>query len=368
MTRTIHRASLAAATLVLACGAAAQPYRVTNLVSNGSVPAAHIDPALVNAWGIAFNPMGFVWVANEGTGVSTLYDGNGVPQSLVVNIPSVPESSEPGSPTGIAFSGGKDFVVSNGTASGPARFIFATTQGTISAWAPNVDLNHAIIVIDDSKEDAIYLGLTLAAVGAGHRLYAADFHNARVEMYDGSFDPIKKPGAFIDPGLPKGFAPFGIQAIGDRIYVTYAMQDAKAEEEVTGPGLGYVNVFDVDGAFVARVASRGSLNAPWGVALAPAHFGAHSNQLLIGNFGDGKINAFSRAHDSLEDHRLRRRPEFQFAGPLRSGGQAIRIDGLWGIAFGNGLNNQPANTLFFGSGPDDEEGGLYGRIDPPGQH
>ncbi len=372
MARTFHRLTIPVFALAVAAAAQAQPYRVTNLVSDGSVPAAHTDPALVNAWGVAFNPQGFVWVADNGTGMSTLYDGSGVPQSLIVAIPSVRGSTDPGSPTGIVFSGGTDFVVTSGGASGAARFMFATENGSISAWSPGVDLHHAIIVADDSDEGAIYKGLAVAAVGAGHRLYATDFHNKRVEVYDGAFNPIDTPGAFVDHTLPPLFAPFGIQAIGDRIYVTYAKQDADAHDEVDGPGLGFVNVFDVDGHRIARVASGGRLNAPWGVAIAPHHFGPHGDELLIGNFGDGRINAFRRDHDDDDDHHCHHHgsghPSFEFAGALRAEGHPIEIDGLWGIAFGNDLDSQPSNTLFFASGPNHEGGGLYGRIDPPGHH
>ena len=183
-------------------------------------------------------------------------------------------------------------------------------------------------------------------------LYATDFFHARVDVFDSAFQPVSlPPGAFTDARIPAGFAPFGIQAIGGNIYVTYAKQDASMTDEVTGPGLGFVNVFTPNGQLIRRVASRGSLNAPWGVALAPAGFGTFSNTLLIGNFGDGRINAFE--------------PVFGFAmGPLRDRQfRPIRIDGLWGIAFGNGFVNQPVNTLFFAAGPDDEAHGLYGRLD-----
>jgi len=345
-----------ALSLAIASAAVAQPYRVTDLVSDTG-GAAHTDTALVNAWGIAFNPQGFVWVADNGTGKSTLYNGLGVPQSLIVSIPSVTNSEDPGSPTGIVFTGGDDFVVTQGSASGPARFIFATENGSISAWSPQVDMTHAIIMVDDSDENNIYKGLAVAPVGNSHRLYATDFHNNRVEVYDGSFGSIEVPGHFADPTIPPRFAPFGIQTIGDRIYVTYAMQDANAEDEIDGPGLGYVNAFTVDGFRIARIASRGELNAPWGIALAPQHFGQHSNELLIGNFGDGRINAFS-SHRSFVGVTT-----YRSEGPLRARGHAITIDGLWGIAFGNGLQNQPRDTLFFAAGPQHEGHGLYGRID-----
>jgi len=317
-----------------------------------------------------------------------------------------------GNPTGIVFNGSDNFVVSRNGLSGPARFIFATEQGVIAAWSPTVDATHAIRMVDRSSTGASYKGLAISGSEITQLIYAADFHNARidafdqnfhaaalpgnftdpnlpagyapfgiqaiggdiyvtyakqdaakedevagpglgvVDVYDATFQPAMLPaGAFHDAGIPAGFAPFGIQAIGGDIYVTYAMQDAAGEDEVTGPGLGFVDLFTPTGRLVKRVATRGRLNAPWGVALAPPGFGRYANALLIGNFGDGRINAFEGT--------------FGFPmGPLRyRSGAAVHIDGLWGIAFGNGIAHQPVNTLFFASGPDDEAHGLYGRLD-----
>ena len=322
-----------------------------NLVSDGSVAADHTDANLVNAWGVAFNPFGFAWVANNHTGTSTLYDGDGNPQSLVVSIPT-PTAHAGGSPTGIVFNASSGFIVSGASASGPSRFLFATEDGVIAGWAPSADGTHAIMAVDNSPANSIYKGLALSAGGSGQMLYASDFHNAKVDVFDATFAPVTlAAGAFTDPGIPAGFAPFGIQAIGGDIYVTYAMQDADAEDDVHGRGLGYVDVYDPNGALIRRVASRGELNAPWGVALAPAGFGTYSNDLLIGNFGDGRINVFDLKNGTP-------------AGELRGAdNRPIEIDGLWGLAFGNGLANQPVNTLFFAAGPNDEANGLYGRID-----
>jgi uncharacterized protein (TIGR03118 family) len=321
-----------------------------NLVANGAITADHTDPNLVNAWGVAFNPNGFVWVANNHTGTSTLYDGDGNPQSLVVNIPT-PTADNGGSPTGIVYNGSSGFVVTGTSGSGPSRFLFATEDGVIAGWSPSADATHAIMAVDNSVNNAIYKGLALGAGGSGQLLYAADFHNGKVDVFDSTFGPAKLSGSFMDPALPAGFAPFGIQAIGGDIYVTYAMQDADAEDEVAGKGLGYVDLYDANGNLLRRVASRGSLNAPWGVAWAPASFGALGNSLLIGNFGDGRINAFETFRG------------IPLGGLLDANRKPIQIDGLWGIAFGNGLANQPTNTLFFAAGPDDEANGLYGRID-----
>lgn len=328
-------------------------YQQRNLVSDGFVPADNTDPNLVNAWGIAFNPFGFVWVADNETGVSTLYDGAGKIQPLVVQIPGPANASVKGTPTGIVFSGSPGFVVTQDGVSGPSRFIFATEDGVIAGWAPNVDGTHAIRAVDNSASTgAIYKGLALSAGGSGNLLYAADFHNNRVDVFDSSFKPVALPsGAFTDSSLPADFAPFGIQAINGNIYVSYAKQDAAKSDDVTGAGLGYVNVFDPNGHLIRRVVSNGALDAPWGMALAPAGFGEFSNRLLVGNFGDGTINAYDLATGA-------------FVGTLKGADQQpIQISGLWGLAFGNGFAGQPVNTLFFAAGPEDEEHGLYGRID-----
>jgi uncharacterized protein (TIGR03118 family) len=354
----IARSITAALTLALALGSASliaqhgkSGYVQHNLVSDGSLAADHTDANLVNAWGVAFNPNGFVWVANNHTGTSTLYDGDGNPQSLVVSIPT-PSAATGGSPTGIVFNASSGFVVTGANGSGPSRFLFATEDGVIAGWAPAADTTHAIMAVDNSINNAIYKGIALSAGGSGQLLYATDFHNAKIDVFDATFTPVNfARGAFVDAGIPAGFAPFGIQAIGGNIYVTYAMQDADAEDDVHGKGLGYVDAYDPNGHLIRRIASRGVLNAPWGLALAPDGFGTFSHDLLIGNFGDGTINAFNLKNGTP-------------AGELRGAdNRPLAIDGLWGISFGNGLANQPVNTLFFAAGPNDEANGLYGRID-----
>src|SRR5262245_57535998 len=220
--------------VVTLCGSAAWPaagggYQQRNLVSDGSVPAAHTDPNLINPWGIAFNPNGPVWVADNGTGVATLYDGQGVPQPpmqpLVVIIPTPPASTEPANPTGIVFNGSMDFVVSQGGASGPAAFLFASENGTISGWSPMVDRTHAILAVGNSSTGAIYKGLALAANGTANFLYATDFHHNKIDVFDAQFHPATLAGTFMDPDLPAGFAPFGIRNLNGDLYVTYAQQD-----------------------------------------------------------------------------------------------------------------------------------------------
>lgn len=319
-------------------------FSMTSLVSDAApIPAAHTDTKLVNGWGVAFNPKGFVWVANNGSNSSTLYDGNGVPQSLVVTTPEAP--------TGIVFNGTTDFKLTQGGVTGSSPFLFATERGMIAAWSPTVSPTTAVTVFDGSGGNAVYKGLALASYAGANYLYAADFHNMRIDVFNGSFAKVNLPGTFSDPGLPAGYAPFGIQAVGDRIYVAYARRAASGDDEQAGAGLGVVDVFDTSGTLIRQLVSGGALNAPWGLAVAPADFGTFSNMLLVGNFGDGKINAYNPATGAA-------------VGTLSAAdGTALVIDGLWGMAFGNGINSQPANTLFFAAGPKDEAHGQYGRID-----
>jgi uncharacterized protein (TIGR03118 family) len=353
-----HVLRLAALTFGLALSTAiiaASPnsYQVHNLVSDVAGQADHTDTNLVNGWGVAFNPNGFVWVADNGTGVATLYDGLGNPQSLVVSIPTASGSGQ-GVPTGITFNSSNDFQVSNGGTPAAARFLFATEDGAIAGWAPSVDFTHAIIAVTPAAvSPAVYKGIAIAGNGGSHlQLYAADFHNSKIDVFDSTFAPTTAPGGFADPGIPVGFAPFNIMNIQGDLYVAFAQREVGGDDEVAGPGLGFVDVFDADGFLIRRVASRGKLNAPWGMALAPAGFGKFSNHLLVGNFGDGTINAYNLKNGT-------------FAGQLHtSNGQVLKIDGLWGIAFGNGILDQQTDVLFFAAGPDDESHGLYGRIEP----
>jgi uncharacterized protein (TIGR03118 family) len=243
--------------------------------------------------------------------------------------------------------------VSNGAGTSPARFIFASEDGTISGFrgAP------IVIAVDSSASGALYKGLAIASTATGDFLYATNFHAGRVEVFDGQFHPANITGAFTDPTLPAGYAPFGIQNLGGTIYVTYALQDADAHDDVAGEGHGFVNAFDTNGNLIRRVASRDNLNSPWGLALAPADFGAFSNDLLVGNFGDGRVHAFDPAT-------LNGNGEFEHRGPLLSAdGGPLAIDGLWALSFGAGAAaNGPRNTLFFTAGPDGEQHGLFGTL------
>jgi uncharacterized protein (TIGR03118 family) len=263
-----------------------------------------------------------------------------------VSVP--PGSAGAATPTGIVYNGGPAFEVTQGGARGASLFIFAGLAGTISGWSPGVNPTNAVTVVDDGASGAAYTGLALA----GSSLYAADFRHGTVNVFDGTFARTVLAGAFVDPGLPAGYAPFGLQAIGSQVLVAYAQRDASGRGATAGAGLGIVDAFTTSGTFVKRlVDAGGALNAPWGMAMAPAGFGTFSGALLVANTGDGRIDAFDPATGAL-------------LGALSAaGGAALAIDGLHGIAFGNNLNGQPATTLFFAAGPGGGAHGLYGRID-----
>ncbi|MBV8124535.1 MAG: TIGR03118 family protein [Paucibacter sp.] len=318
-------------------------YVATDLVTDvplSTYASGHTDSHLVNAWGLAFNPQGFAWVANNGTASLTVYDGNGVQQSTIVTTPP--------KPTGLVFNASGDFMVGGSS----SQFILATTGGLLAAWATGMSQNIAQTVYDGSASGSNFKGLAIGAVGASNYLFAADFHNNAVAIFNGSFQPVAAAGTFKDPSMPAGYAPFGIQAIGNHIYVAYAMQDSQAKQAVAGVGVGAVDVFDMSGTLIKRLITGSALNAPWGMAMAPSNFGAFSNALLVANFGDGRVNAYDPNSGAL-------------LGALsQSNGMPIAIDGLWGIAFGNGINSQPSNTLFFAAGPNSGMHGVYGRIDP----
>jgi uncharacterized protein (TIGR03118 family) len=319
----------------------------TNLVSDVPGLASHTDSNLANPWGIASSGSSPFWVADNHTGVSTLYDTNGTPQGLVVNVPPAAGGTQ-GSPTGIVYNGSNDFQVSAGV---PARFIFATEDGTISGWASGTN---AIVKVDNSASEAIYKGLAIGNNGTANFLYAANFHGGTIDVFSATFAPATLVGSFSDPTIPAGYAPFNIQNIGGVLYVTYALQDADGEDDVPGLGHGFINKFDLNGNLIARFASRRTLNSPWGMAVAPAGFGAFANSLLVGHFGDGRIDAFESASGA-------------FLGQLADdSGHAISIEGLWGLKFGNGASGGDANTLYFAAGiagPDElEDHGLFGSI------
>jgi len=330
----------------------------TNLVSDlASLHPVTVDPDLVNPWGLAAGPTTPWWVSDNGAGVSTLYNGNTAAKlGLTVTIPS-PTAPSGGTPTGIVFSSSTtDFLVNGpGTA---AHFLFATEDGTIAAWNSG---NSATIKVDHSSvpaanSGAVYKGLALASVRGADYLYATNFRAGTVDVFDKNFAPHTFfARQFKDPLIPRGFAPFGIAKIHGDLFVTYARQDAAKHDDVAGLGLGFVDEFSPNGHLIERVAARGTLNSPWGLAVAPKGFGRFSGDLLVGNFGDGRINAFKPVgHD-----------DFRFDGQLKDSlGRPITIDGLWGLAFGNGGSAGPATTLFFTAGINDEQHGLFGTLTP----
>jgi uncharacterized protein (TIGR03118 family) len=330
---------------LVACSAAASVARgagnvfvVKQLVSDAT------DASLVNGWGIVAGPTTPWWVSNNGTNTSTLYGATGNKVPLTVNVP--------GGPTGTVFNGNSaDFVVSQGGKSGAARFLFATEGGMVLGWSPTVNGTLAIPGADDSSQGAIFKGLATL----NDRLYATDFHNGRVDVFDASFAPVAAP--FKDAKIPKGYAPFGIQALGGNIFVTYAKQDAQRKVDVPGGGAGYVDEFDPNGQLLARVAQGGRKNAPpnapWGLAMAPASFGPFGGDLLVGNFGNGRISAY---HENGGGH-------WVYKGQLRLGdGTLLTIDGLWGIGFGNDAAAGPSTSLYYAAGPGGEAHGAFGAI------
>jgi uncharacterized protein (TIGR03118 family) len=311
----------------------------TTLVSDVSGQGAvTIDGNVVNPWGIAFGPTGILWVANNGTGTSTLYDANGSPFSLVPSIPGTSFLSA-GQPTGIVLNTTSSF----GIAGGPAIFLFASLDGGISAW--NQSANDARLVVNRAANGSVFTGIAIATTGTTDRLYADDFANGQVDMFDGSFNFV---GSFTDPSLPSDYGPFGIKNVNGRLFVTYAKRGADGNE-VKGGGNGFVVIFNADGTVASRFASNGNLNDPWAIAMAPSGFGAFAGDVLIGNFGDGTIAAFDPTTGAFIDF-------------LRDANKnVIAIDGLWGVAFGPGSGS---TTLYFAAGIDDETHGIVGVLRP----
>lgn len=335
MHRRTSISALLGLALIFVSSAALAQYKLTNLVSNQVGQAEHTDPLLVNAWGLARGAQTPWWISDQMTGWSTLYNGGGVKQTLQVVIPSA-SGSGPGSPTGIVFNGSPDFQVQGWN----AFFLFATLDGTISAWSPQVNLNEAEIMVPSSG--AVYTGLAITSNPTGNLLFAADNANNKIDMYDGSFHLVN---SFTDPTVPSGFAPFGIQDINGLLYVTFASQSG-------GPG-GVIDIYSEKGEFLKQLATGAPLNQPWGLAAAPKNFGPLSNTLLVSNnvTNSGTINAFNALTG-------------QFVGPVKDvNGKSLHIDQLWGIAFGGGTPaNGGRNELFFTAGPKNNLAGVFGSI------
>lgn len=324
-----------------------QHYQQTNLVSDVPGLAPATDPHLVNPWGLARSPTSPWWAADNGTGVSTLYNGTGAILPLVVTVPAAWGTA---APTGVVFNGSAtDFVVAPGLA---ARFIFATEEGTISAWNSGTS---AVIKVPASG--AVYKGLTIGQNNGANLLYAANFAGGTVDVFDKDYLPVDLgSNAFKDWQVPADYAPFNVQNIDGSLYVTFARKEAGSIDELHGPGKGFVDVFSTSGALMKRLQWGAWFNAPWGVALAPANFGGFSNMILIGNFGSGKIAAFDPVSGG-------------FRGLVRGvHSRPMMIEGLWALSFGNGANAGPVNTLYFTAGIDDEAHGLFGTITPAAGH
>lgn len=318
-----RRLAIGVAVVAAAGAGIATAHRTGGLVVTQLATDAH-DAKLVNAWGLAASPTGPWWTANEARNASTLYAADGRKQALTVRVA--------GGPTGIVYSGGRGFVVRSGGAAGPARFIYACEDGTIRAWSPTVPHRwsaEAVVAVDEGAKGAIFRGIALGP----QRLYATDFHNGHVLVFDARWRPVVRRGAFTDPKIPSWYAPFGIRVAGARVFVTYASPaPVNGNDAPTG---GYVDEFDLAGRLVARVAQMSELNEPWGLAVAP------DGKLLVANFGSGRINAY-----------VRRGRAWSFKGQLHGrNGKPIMISGLWGIAFGNGSMAGSKDTLFFAAGP-----------------
>ena len=323
-------------------------FEQVNIVANDiAYQPLRVDPNLINGWGIAFSATGTPWVNAQGTGLSAVYTATGTDARPPVAIPS-PGGATGGNPTGIVFSGSTtDFILSNNQ---PARFLFVGVDGIISGW--NGAAGNTALLIKNNSATSAYTGLATASSGGNNFLYAADFRAGRIDVYDKSFNSVMTM-PFVDPDIPAGYAPFNIERVGDKLYVLYAKVGPDGRD-VPAPGNGYVSIFNTDGSFVSRFTSRGQLNAPWGIAKAPATFWGEGSSnpadvILVGNFGDGRINAFSS--------------DGTFIGQLRKHGEPIVIYGLWAITFApTTATSVDPNRLFFAAGPDHEEDGLYGYI------
>jgi uncharacterized protein (TIGR03118 family) len=323
-----------------------------DLVSNIPGRAAVTDGRVKNAWGLAFSPTSPLWVANNGTNVATLYAGGvgGAAPSVVPLAVTIPG----GAPTGQVFNGTSDFVVTGPGGSGPARFLFVSEDGDVTGWNPTADpavMGQSTATLAAHVDGAIYKGLAIGSNASGNFLYAANFHAGTIDVFDKGFHKVQLAGSFTDPHIQRGFAPFNIQNLGGKLYVTYAKQDADREDDVAGPANGYVDIFDTNGNLLKRLATRGRLNSPWGLAIAPASFGEFAGDLLVGNFGDGRINVVDPVTG-------------EFIDQLRDANdRAITIEGLWALLPGT-ANTGGTDAVWFSAGPNGEADGLVGQIRP----
>jgi uncharacterized protein (TIGR03118 family) len=328
----------------------------TNLVSDSiSIPAVTIDPNLINPWGLTHSATSPFWVSDNGTGVTTIYTGAGTPVTVtggheVITIATPPGQTSPASPTGDVFNiAGTGFNVSSGGVTGSSVFIFATEDGTISGWNPNVNSGSSILAVDNSQggAGAVYKGLAIGQTDDGTFLYAANFRNGTVDVFDQNFQQVN---SFTDPKVPAGYAPFNVQVLDNHLFVTFALQNDTKHDDVAGAGHGFVDEFDLEGHLLHRVASHGPLDSPWGLAIAPPGFGEFANDLLVGNFGDGTINVFNPKND-------------HFLGKLLGAdGAPITIGDLWALIPGTGNAGSDPNKIYFTAGVQNEAHGLFGSL------
>jgi uncharacterized protein (TIGR03118 family) len=368
--------SMVCAFTVAACGggssggappAAAMGFTDTALVTDSDTVVATaltIDANLQNPWGIAVAPGSPFWISDNNSNLSTLYSGiganetQGVTGSASVGV-AIPASvaGVQAKPTGQVYNGSGGFMITTSMGQESALFIFDGEGGTIAAWAKDSGAT-AVTAYDDGVANganhAVYKGLAIGTVGGATYLYATDLHNNKVDVFDTNFSkPAAMQGKFVDPNIPAGFAPFGIAALNGDLYVTFAQQDSAMQNETTGAGLGYVDIFDFSGNLISQFASAGALNAPWGIAIAPAGFGSLQGDVLIGNFGDGMINIFTPNGTALASAE----------GPLMSSaGQPFVFPGLWSLVFGNGDSDKPVTTLFYTAGFANQTDGVFGGI------
>ena len=349
----------AALSAVAMAQTAPNTFLVHKFVSDLTGVADHQDPNLVNPWGNGFGQSPF-WIGNNGSGTSTLYDGTGTAKSLIVDIPAAGGAKTGGPVTGVIFntfsSNTSEFAVATGK---PASFIFCSADGLITGWNSSVSSTEAEVLFDNSASGAVYTGCVLGGVTGAPMLFAANFHAGTVDVFDGTPKPVHNAGAFVDSAIPAGFAPYNVAIIGGNVYVAYAKQDTTQKISVPGAGNGYVALFDQTGKLVTTLISNGALNSPWGLAVAPPTFGPFGGALLVGNFGDGWINAYNLTNGD-------------WLGSLSDlTGTPIAYPGLWSLSFGSGSNSEDPGTLYFtagiGGGPNNdpvESHGLFGSIQP----
>jgi len=326
----------------------------TNLVSDGFIPAPTIDRNLINPWGIARSATSPFWVSDNGMGVTTVYTGAGAKVMVggldAIAIAAPPDQTSPATPTGDVFNiAGSGFNITSGDHTASSLFIFATEDGTISGWNPSVDVASSVLAVDNSQggTGAVYKGLAIAQTDHGTLLYAANFRNGTVDVFNDDFKQVK---SFTDHHLPAGFAPFNVQVLDGHLFVTFALQDDTKHDDVAGAGNGFVDEFDLNGHLLHRVASGGALNSPWGLAIAPPGFGEFANDLLVGNFGDGTINVFNPKTD-------------HFLGKLEdANGAPITIGDLWALVPGTGNAGSDPNKIYFTAGVQNEAHGLFGSL------